>query len=140
MTREKIYEPTAFRVTGAVPGDVVAQLVGGVRNGRRAEDGAVRRRGPPRSSEVGTPTGAAGANVMLRQSRESFDNAPAETVNGYFKAELVRGPAAKDHSGGRTAALGIRNVQSGVRASVSSSGKSCPSCTDRITSIVDQAG
>ena len=33
-----------------------------------------------------------GAAALDRHRRDSFDNALAETVNGYYKAELIRGP------------------------------------------------
>jgi transposase InsO family protein len=35
-----------------------------------------------------------GATSSIRTVRDSYDNALAETVNGYYKAELVRGPAS----------------------------------------------
>ena len=33
-----------------------------------------------------------GATPSIGTVEESYDNAPAETVNGYYKAELVYGP------------------------------------------------
>jgi putative transposase len=37
-------------------------------------------------------TGAVG---LIGSVGDSFDNALAETVNGYYKAELIRGPARR---------------------------------------------
>jgi putative transposase len=34
-----------------------------------------------------------GAVLLIGSVGDSFDNALAETVNGYYKAELIRGPA-----------------------------------------------
>ena len=34
-----------------------------------------------------------GATPSIGTVADSYDNAPAETVNGYYKAELIRGPA-----------------------------------------------
>ena len=36
-----------------------------------------------------------GAVASIETVGDSYDNALAETVNGYYKAELVRGPARK---------------------------------------------
>lgn len=38
-----------------------------------------------------------GAVPSIGTVGDSFDNALAETVNGYYKAELIRGPAREEH-------------------------------------------
>ena len=56
-----------------------------------------------RPSDVGSPSNAIATASDWRRSGglsigtvgDSFDNALAETVNGYYKAELIRGPARR---------------------------------------------
>ena len=87
------------------------------------------------------------ANASPRSARvpsigsvgDSFDNALAETVNGYYKAELIRGPdttaAVEDRRGRRAGHAGLGALAQHPTACTATSATSHPPSTSRRSTL-----